>query len=90
MPRAIAKIKFNRAKALLVLTEKVWEDDRMVRHQDDLERMTLNSYEFSAGQSIYQNASSQTLGNTPGRTTLCMWLVHSCMNWQLMSESSCE
>ena len=49
MPRAIAKIKFNRAKALLVLTEKVWEDDRMVRHQDDLERMTLNSYEFFGG-----------------------------------------
>ena len=70
MPRAIAKIKSNRAKALLVLTEKVWEDYRMVRLQDDLERMTLNSYDFPAGQSIYQDASGQKLGNTPGPTTV--------------------
>ena len=70
VPRAIAKIKSNGAKAQLVLTEKVWEDDQMVRLQDDLERMTLNSYDFPAGQSIYQDARGQKLGNTPGRATV--------------------
>ena len=70
VPRAIAKIKSNRAKALLVLTEKVWEDDRMVEVKDDLERMTLNSYEFPAGHTIYQDARGQQSGNTPGRTTV--------------------
>ena len=54
----------------LVLIEKVWKDDRMVGLQDDLERMTLNSYEFPAGQSIYQDARGQKLGNAPGRTTV--------------------
>ena len=49
-----------------MLTEKVWEDDRMVRLQDDLERMTLNSYDFPAGQSIYKDARGQKLGDTPG------------------------
>ena len=53
-----------------MLTEKVWEDDRMVRLQDDLERITLKSYDFPAGQSIYQDARGQQLGNTPGRTTV--------------------
>ena len=70
VPRAIAKIKSNRAKALLVLMEKVWEDDRMVRLQDDLQRMTLNSYDFLAGQSIHQDAGGKKLGNTPDRTTV--------------------
>ena len=70
MPRAIAKFKSNRAKALLVLTENVWEDDRMMRLQDDLEHMTLNSYQFPAGQSIYQDAGGQKVCNTPGRTTV--------------------
>ena len=53
-----------------MLTEKVWEDDRMVTLQGDLQRITLNSYEFPAGQGIYQDARGQTLGDTPGRTTV--------------------
>ena len=68
MPRAIAKIKSNRAKALLVRTEKVWEDDRIVSLKEDLERMTPNLY--LAGQSIYQEAGGQRLGYTPVRTTV--------------------
>ena len=70
VPHAIAKIKSNPAKVLLVLTEKVWEDDQMLRLQDDLERMTLSSNEFPARQSIYQDARGQKLGNTPARTTV--------------------
>ena len=42
----------------------------MVRLRDDLERMTLNSYDFLAGQSIHQDARGKKLGNTPGRTTV--------------------
>ena len=42
----------------------------MVRLHNDLERMTLNSYDFPAGQSIYQDAGGQKLGNTPSRTTV--------------------
>ena len=42
----------------------------MVRLQDDLERMTLNSYDFPAGQSIYQDATGQKLGKPPSRTTV--------------------
>ena len=53
-----------------MLTEKVWKDDQMVRLKDDLESMTLNSHEFPAGQSIFQDARGQRLGNTPGRTTV--------------------
>ena len=41
----------------------------MVRRGDDLERVTLNLYEFPTGQCIYQDATGQTLGNTLGRTT---------------------
>ena len=49
-----------------MLTEKVFEDDRMVRVKDDLEHMTLNTYDFPAGQSIFQDARSKT----PGRATV--------------------
>ena len=52
-----------------MLTNKVREDDQMVRLQDDLEHMTLNSYYSPARQSIYQDARGQKSGNTPGRTT---------------------
>ena len=49
-----------------MLTWKVREDDRVVKPQDHLEHMILNSYEFPAGQSIYQDATRQKLSNTPG------------------------
>ena len=32
--------------------------------------MTLSSYDFPVGQSIYQDAKGQKLGNTPVRTTV--------------------
>ena len=70
VPHAITKMESIRAKVLLVLTESVWVNDQMVRLQDDLQRMTLNSYEFPAGQSIYQVARGQKLGNTPGQATV--------------------
>ena len=57
----------------------------MVRLQDDLERMTLNSYDFLAGQSIHQDARGQKLGNTPAEPRWCMWTAHSWMNWKLIS-----
>ena len=60
------KIKSNRAKALLVLAGKEWEDDRMVRLQDKFQRFTLNCHEFSAGQR--QRARLNHLG-------VCGWLT---------------
>ena len=67
-----------------MLTEKVWEDDRVLRLKDDLERMTLNSYEFPTGQTIYQGARGQQLGNTPGRTTVVY------VDFSLLDESEAD
>ena len=75
IPRAVAKIRKDRSKAVLVVPMVCTEEDSTRDWVASLANMTLNKVALPAGESVYQDAKGQPMPPQGGANTvpLCGW-----------------
>ena len=74
IPRAVAKIRKDRSKAVLVVPMGSTEEESTRHWVVSLTNMTLNKVVLPAGESVYQDAKGQPMPPQRWPTDSTMWI----------------